>query len=217
MIKEEFPQMHKRLTQVILSASAAALAISLGATTASATTASTWTVTPGGAWTASGSAQVKDTTTGTVAKCTSLKMAGTLKSGSGLAGAKISTITSGTFSGCTIATIGVTVTSHGFPWYLNATSYNSSTGTTTGTITGIDLTATGPGCAATLDGTAAGADNGTVNVTYSNSTHVLTLLASGGNLHSWGVTGCFGLINNGDAQQASGSVTVSPGQTITSP
>ena len=193
-------------------------ALALMATTPSfATAAATFTVKPGGAVTASGSAQVKDTKTGTVAKCTSLKLSATLKKGSGLAGAKIGSITgpSTAFSGCSIGSIAVKVTAKGFPWHLNATSYSS--GVTHGTITGIDLAASATGCSAVLDGTAAGANNGRVAVTYTNSTGVLKILGTGGNLHDWAVSGCLGLINNGDPEVASGSTKVSPTQTITSP
>ena len=59
--------------------------------------------------------------------------------------------------------------------------------------------------------------NGKVKVTYTNSTGKLALLGPGGTLHAWAVSGCLGLINDGDPAQASGSLTVSPTQTITSP
>jgi hypothetical protein len=208
--------MLKRISAIAMAGGAAvALTVGLGITPSFATTATTYTVSPGGAVTATGSAQVKDTKTSTVAKCTDVTLDATLKSGSGLAGAKLGSITgpSTAFSGCTIGTIDVTVKANGFPWYLNATSYKS--GVTTGTITGIDLVATATGCSATLDGTAAGADNGKVKVTYTNSTGVLKILGTGGNLHDWGVEGCLGLINDGDPEDASGSTTVSPVQTIT--
>jgi len=205
--------MRKSLTALLCGSSAIALTLTLGATAASA---ATWTVTPGGAITASGSGQVKDTSTGTIAKCTSIKVTkATLKHGSGLAGKGIGTITASTFTGCTIATISVTVTTENLPWKLNATSYNSSTGVTTGTLTGVELLATAPGCSATLEGTTA--TNGKIKVTYTNSTGVLKLLATGGNLTDENVSGCFGLVNNGDPEDASGSLTVTPGQTITSP
>jgi hypothetical protein len=207
--------MLKRISAIAV-AGGATVALLAGATPSFATTAAkTYTVKPGGAAKASGTAQVKDTKTGTIAKCTSLKLSATLKKGSGLAGAKLGKITTGSFTGCKIGTIAVTVKTNGFPWYLNATSYAS--GVTTGTITGIDLVATATGCSATLDGTAAGADNGTVKVKYTNSTGKLTILSTGGNLHDWGVVGCLGLENNGDPQDASGTTTVTPKQTITSP
>jgi len=204
--------MRKSLSAALLSGSAIALTLALGATTASATTATTWTVKPGGAVTASGSGQVKDTKTGTVAKCTSIKITkATLKKGSGLAGAGLGTITASTFTGCTIATISVTVKAEDFPWKLNATSYKS--GVTTGTLTGVELAASAPGCSATLEGTTA--KNGTIKVTYTNSTATLKLLGTGGNLTAENVSGCFGLVNNGDPQDASGSLKVTPKQTIT--
>jgi hypothetical protein len=208
--------MRKHLTAVLLSSGAAALALGLGTTTAMASSvASTWSVTPGGSAKASGSGQVKDTKTGTVAKCTSIKITSTLKKGHGLSGKGIGTITKASFTGCTIATVAVSVAVHGLPWKLNATSFKS--GVTTGTISGIDLKATAPGCSATLDGTKAGANNGVTKVTYTNSTGKLKLLGPGGNLHTFAVSGCFGLVNNGDPEQASGTETVTPKQTITSP
>jgi hypothetical protein len=193
-------------------------ALALVATTPSfATAAATWTVKPGGSATASGSAQVKDSNTGTVAKCTKLKLNTTLKKGSGLSGSHIGKITgpSSAFSGCSIGTIAVTVVASGFPWFLNASSFSS--GVTTGTITGIHLKASATGCSAILDGTGASADNGKVKVKYTNSTGVLKILGSGGNLHDWAVSGCLGLVNSGDPEVASGSTKVSPIQKITSP
>ena len=208
--------MRRRLTTVLLG-SGAALALGLGTTAAMASSiAATWTVSPGGAASASGSGQVKDVSTGTVAKCTSISIGGTLKSGSGLPGAGIGTLTTASFSGCTIGTIGVNVAVNGLPWKLNAASYNATTGVTTGTISGIDLVATATGCSATLDGTAAGANNGKTKATYTNSTGKIKLVGSG-NLHAYAVSGCFGLVNNGDVQKASGTLTVTPKQTVHSP
>lgn len=205
--------MRKRLTAVILGGGTA-LALALGTTAAMAVNA-TWTVKPGGKISFSGSAQVKDTKTGTIAKCTSVKMSGTVKSGSGLSGTGIGTLTSATFSNCNVGGIGVTVAVKGLPWKLNATSFKS--GVTTGTISGIELVASNPACSATLDGTAAGKHNGVTKLTYTNSTGKIALLGPGGNLHSYKVSGCLGAIHNGDAQQASGGGTVTPKQTITSP
>jgi hypothetical protein len=208
--------MRKRLIAVLLSGGATALALGLGTTAATASSLdATWTVSPGGAVSASGSGQVKDTKTGTVAKCTSIKMSGTAKHGKGLAGAGIATIKSGKFTGCTIASIKVTVSSHGLPWKLNAVKYKN--GVTTGTITGVELKASAPGCSATLDGTKGGATNGKVGASYNNSSGVLKLLGTGGNLHAWDVSGCFGLVKNGDPEVASGNLKMSPKQKITSP
>jgi hypothetical protein len=211
--------MRKPMTAAILGGGAIAVSLGLGANTALATAQATWTVSPGGALSASGPGQVKDVTTGTVAKCSSIKMSGTLKSGSGLSGTGIGSVKSASFTGCKIATISVTVKvgKGSLPWQLNALTYNSATKTVTGSIKGLDLVATAPGCSATLDGTAAGANNGLIKFSYSDSTGKLKLLGSGGNLHSWAVSGCFGLVSNGDAQQASGTLPVTPKQNIHSP
>ena len=206
-----------RLTRRMVLTGAAATALVIGVGTAALAVNATWTVKPGGAISFSGNGQVKDVATGTIAKCTSIKMSGTVKKGSGLAGAGIGTLTSASFTGCAVGAISVTVTVHGLPWKLNATSFNATTGVTSGTISGIDLVASNPACNATLDGTAAGANNGKTKITYTNSTGKIKLLGPGGNLHSYNVTGCLGLINNGDAQQASGGGAVTPKQTITSP
>src|ERR1700722_7924104 len=113
--------MLKRISAIAV-AGGATVALLAGATPSFATTAAkTYTVKPGGAAKASGTAQVKDTKTGTIAKCTSLKLSATLKKGSGLAGAKLGKITTGSVTGCKIGTIAVTVKTNGFPWDLNAT------------------------------------------------------------------------------------------------
>ena len=94
--------MRKHLTKVLLSGGVAALAVGIGATTAMATTATTWTVKPGGAVTGSaGKTTLKDTKTGTVLTCTSSATKATLKKGSGLSGTAIGKITSVTFTKCT--------------------------------------------------------------------------------------------------------------------
>ncbi len=211
--------MRKRITALLAAGGAAALTVGLTAAPSFATAKATWTVSPGGGITVTGSAQVKDTKTGTIAKCTSLKLTGTLKTGTGLSGAGIGSIKTASFTGCAIGTIPVTVTigAGSLPWEVNALSYNATTGTTTGSLEDIDLRASATGCTAALDGTALGSNNGLTKFTYSNSTGTLSLLGPGGNLHSWGVVGCFGLVNNGDPQQASGSGAVSPKQTIKSP
>jgi hypothetical protein len=206
--------MRKPLTASLLGGGAAALALCLGAATAAAAgrVHAGWTVKPGGAVSFAGSAQIKDLATGTVARCTSIQLSGTLKSGPGPA---IGTITTASVTGCSITGL-VHVTAGGLPWELNALHYTKVTGVTTGTIEDIDLVITAPGCSATLDGTAAGANNGLTHITYTNSTGKLKL-HPGGNLHSYHVSGCFGLVNNGDAQRLSGNGTVTPQQTITSP
>lgn len=207
--------MGRRIAATLFSAGAAALTIGLSATSALAATATTWTVSPGGAITGkAGTTKLTDTTSKIALSCTSSKLAGSLKSGKGLAGKGLGTVTSVTFNNCTVLSVTISLSSGKVTWKLNASSYNSGTGVTSGTITGIHLAVKSSVCSAVVDGTGASAHNGKVNVSYSNKTHVLKILPKG-NLHVYNVSGCGGLISNGDAGTITGSYKVSPVQKIT--
>lgn len=181
--------------------------------------AATWTVKPGGAITAkSGMVTLTDTTTGGLGGvCASSTATGSLKAGGGLSGTGIGTLASLTFTACNSGGIAFTLTASHFPWHLNAVSFNSATGVTTGTLTGMHavLSSSTVPCSAVLDGTSATADNGKVKVTYRNSTGKLTVRTTGGNLVFYNST-CPG-IHSGDQAALSASYAVTPGQTITSP
>jgi hypothetical protein len=209
--------MRKRLTAAIFGSGAVALAIGLGATTAMATTVTTWTISPGGSVTGSaGTTTLKDKVTGTTLSCTSSSTAAKLKSGTGLTN-PLGKITSVTFSNCTgpggLAFTATTSASSTNPWKLKGSSFLN--GVTHGSITGIMASISGSGCSATIAGLTA-TSNGKVTGTYTNSTGILKI-SGGGNLHIWNVSGCFGAINSGDASGFTGSYTISPKQTITSP
>jgi hypothetical protein len=209
-------QMRKRIGALLVTGAAAALAIGMSTTSSFAATATTWSVSPGGAIKgAAGTTTLKDTTTGTTLTCTSSALTGSLKSGSGLSGAGIGTVTSVSFTNCTVAGQTLSLSSGTVAWKLNAASYAS--GVTHGTIGGIHLAISSSVCSAIIDGTGATAHNGKVKITYNNGTHKLRVLAGTGNLHVYNVNGCLGLINNGDAGSISSSYLVSPGQKITSP
>jgi hypothetical protein len=214
--------MRKHLTAVLLSGGAAALALGIG-TAAMATTATTWTIKPGGSYTSkSGTTTLTDTATGAVLTCTSSTAAGTLKSGSGKTN-PIGTVTSSTFTGCT-GPAGLTFSvkasaSSTKSWKVNATGFSS--GVATGNISGIHavLTGTNNTCKATVDGTGASAFNGKVRITHSNSAPAKLKVTNGINLHTYNVnaTGCLGAINNGDAVTYKATYTLNKAQTITSP
>jgi hypothetical protein len=210
----------KRLTRRALF-TGAATAVAVGASAGVAlAVAITFTISPGGAITAkAGKTTLTDTNTGSVLTCVSSSSKGTLKKGSGIAGTNIGSITQLSFTTCT-GPLGLTftVTNSAFPWTLSGTSYNATTGTTTGFINGIKSHLSGPSCSADVGGTTA-TSKGKVKVTYTNSTGKLKVLATGGNLHVWNVPAgqCAGLINSGDATQFVGTYTVTPKQTITSP
>ena len=208
----------KRTGGGLIAGAAAALLIGVSVAPALAAVP-TWTVKPGGVATAkAGKTTLEDSKTKTVLTCTSSTAKVTLKKGKHLSGVGIGAITAISFANCK-GPLGIkfTVKSAHLPWKLNAVTYNAKTGTTTGTITGVHSTLSGPGCSAVVDGTGAKKDNGMVRVTYVNKTHKLTVLTVGGNLHIYSVSGCFGLIGSGDGSTYSAVNAVSPAQTITSP
>ena len=207
----------KRLSRRMLF-TGGATALAVGATAGVAlAVAITFSITPGGKITAkAGTTTLKDVNTGAVLSCTSSSSTATLKSGHGISGTNLGSITALSFSNCTGVGLTFTVANSGFPWTLQGTAFNATSGVTTGNITGIKSHLSGPGCSADVRGATA-TSTGKVKVTYTNSTHKLKVLPSGGTLHVFNVSGCAGLINNGDATQFTGTYVVSPAQKITSP
>ena len=212
--------MLKRIGAIITATGAAAV-LTAGLTAApsfATNTRITWTITPGGAVTGSaGTTTLKDTATGTTLTCASSATAATLKSGSGQTN-PIGKITSVTFSNCTgpggLTFTATTTASSTNPYPLSGSTFNSTSGVTTGKITNIKASISGAGCSASVAGTTA-TTPGKVTGKYNNGTGKLS--TSGGNLHIWNVSGCFGLIANGDPSTFKGVYTISPKQKITSP
>jgi hypothetical protein len=203
---------------LVLSAAAASV---VGLAAAPALAATTWTVKPGGAIKGTaGKTVVTDSTKGLSVTCTSSVAKGSLKTGSGLAGNGIGTVTSLAFKGCSIAGFTVSVTITG-KMPLNATGYNTTTKVASMTVTKIhgSFSVSSLGCSATIDGaTSATAHNGKVKAKFANKTDVLKVLASGGNLHLYNVSsGCQGAISSGDAVNFTAGYKLSPAQHITSP
>jgi hypothetical protein len=199
---------------LLATVAAAAAALTLGAGKPPAAVAG-WTVSPGGSFTGhAGTTELADTTSGQAAIiCASSSSRGTFKSGSGLPGASIGSIVAASFrGGC------FTLTAGRLPWKVNAKSYQSATGTTVGTITGVHLRFTDPTfCNLTADGTSATAGNGTVRFRYANATGRLQVLRARGDLHIYQVQGCGGVFHDGDTATLSGTYMITPAQTITSP
>ena len=180
--------------------------------------AATWTVKPGGAVTAT-AGTTTIATGGNSVTCTSSVAKGTLKSGSGLAGAGLGTVTSLAFKNCTIAGITVSATIKG-TMPLNGIKYNPTKKTASMTLTKIHgkISVATLSCSAIVDGTSATAHNGMVSGTFSNGTDTLTILTTGGNLHLYNPSaGCAGVISNGQAASFTGKYKFAPKTTITSP
>jgi hypothetical protein len=213
--------MRKGIGAVALVVGASAVVIGLAAPATFATTAMTWTVSPGGAWSGvqSGKFTISDTTTGKSLTCLN-HAAGSLQPGTGLSGAGIGSITSLTFTSCKLpGGAAFTLTAGDLPWQLNAQTYLPAIrgGTTVGTVTGIHATIGGRRCNATVDGSTATANDGSSPIHFHNTLAKLKIEPLGSNLHAYGVTGCTGVINNGDSIMFAGAYLLSPAQTITSP
>jgi hypothetical protein len=212
--------MGKRISSLFLTAGAVALVVGLTAAPSLASTATTWNVSPGGsvALIQSGHFTLADVTTGHSIVCARMKGTGQFKSGSGLPGAGIGSVTALSLSQCTgPGGVTFTVSPRHLPWALNADSYDPSitSGTVTGTITGLHVALAGTGCQATVDGTSATADNGQTEFHYHNSLGKLKIRTEESTLHLYHVRGCAGMMNSRDAVTFSGAYHVNPAQTIT--
>ena len=201
--------MRKLVAKMLFAGAAAAAAIGLGASSASA---ATFTVTGGGTFTGSAGATtlvVRHGSNNVTLRCTSSRASGSAANGTGLSGTGIARITAISFTSCTLGGIlSFTVTPSNLPWSINAVSFDGSD-VTTGTISGIHVGISGTGCTASVDGSAQNAHDGTVNATYRNSTAVLATNGTG-TLHVFGVSGCLGLIGNGDTAGFTSSYSLSP-------
>ncbi|MCQ6551625.1 hypothetical protein NPS70_00180 [Streptomyces sp. C10-9-1] len=194
----------RRLTRNAVTAAAAfAAALGMTATSASATSLATWTVTPGGAFTAHADNPTLSTPAATL-QCVGSDAEGTLKTGSGHAGAGIGSITELTFTGCSVIGIPFDVTTASKPWSLNADAVSAVPGAIDGSISGVDATISGSGCTADFTGTVTGR--------YLNGTKRLVI--DGGDLSASGAD-CFGLINDGDEALFEADYAVTGNHTIT--
>lgn len=194
-----------RFVKALCLAGAASAAVVIAASPAVAAT--TYTVTAGSApngtkvsftgKTTGATPQVhfSDTTSSQDLTCDSGTAKGSTTTGTARPANGIATITGSAFklTNCTgPGGLPLFVTGSGI-WKLNATSYNATTGTTTGTITNIAAHVQ------TSDGTTCAFDvSGTVTATFKNSTQVLAVKTTNSTLMLSNVQGCFGLLNNGD-------------------
>lgn len=189
--------MRRSIGRILFTGAAAALAIGFGASSALAATL-TVKVTGGGSYTASSSNTVL--TDGSVSlTCTGSKAGGSIptKTYTGATSpVKVGTSSSLSFSGCTGPLGPVTVTVNKLPYSVKVDSKTVS-GKTDGMITGVNTTVSMTGCSFTVTGSAPGF--------YTNSGHTLTLTPTlptkplnTAQLTVSGVSGCAGVVNNGD-------------------
>jgi hypothetical protein len=198
----------------LFAVTAAALAIGLGATTALAATTLTVKVTGSsstGAISASTSKTTfKDTRSGVTVTCTSSKSKATVANGThtGTSPVKIGSVSSLSFTGCTGPTGAVTIKVNKLPYSLKIDSKTVS-GKTDGMVTGVNNTVITTGCSFVVTGSAPGF--------YNNGTHTLTQTPklpitplNKAVLTVSGVSGCAGLVLNGDHATFTATYTVSP-------
>lgn len=214
--------MTSRFIKAGLAVAAAGCALALG--TGSAAAATTYTVTAGSAPTgttfkikgttqgASPQIAFTDTTSGTELNCVSGTASGSSKTGTGLAGTKIGTISATTWNGCT-GPLGLefVVTQSG-TWSINA-KYKTSTGAT-GNISNISAVVDGgSACKFTVTGSVP------IKFTNKSSRSVLTVTTtSAGTLTVSNLTGgCFGAVNNGDKATFSGAYVLSAVNSVYNP
>ena len=112
----------------VLGSGVVVLALGIGTSAATATTAATCTIKPGGTVTGTaGTIKVTDTTTGVPMTCTSSSSTTTLKSGTGRTN-PLGKITAMAYNSCTAARVGGSVTasaSSTSPWTLRGSTYSS--------------------------------------------------------------------------------------------
>jgi hypothetical protein len=158
-----------------------------------------------------------DTKTGSGLTCASSKIAITLP-GDGIphAGSGFGTLDQFGFSMCSSGRAAFGVIANAFPWSYNIASFNTVKDEVHGSITGMDFTVTSNvGCGATVDGTAAGFNNGFAKWDYSNKDGKLTLSKVNGRLIFYNVTNCGSLFGNNDPAVIEAVYTVAPPQDIT--
>ncbi|HEV7650028.1 MAG TPA: hypothetical protein VGP26_17920 [Actinophytocola sp.] len=94
-------------------------------------------------------------------------------------------------------------------WTLNGSSYNAGTGVLTGTLDNIVANISGPGCAATVQGSVNGDYNNGADVLTVHPDQTLTVVSVDP------VDNCLDLIHAGATAAFDGAYSVSPGQEIT--
>lgn len=200
--------LRKRAAGALFTLTAAGLTVALGATTALAATL-TVKVTNGGTYTASTTKTVL-TDRGVSVTCTGSKGSGSVptKTVTATSPVKVGTVASLSFSGCTGPLGAVKVTVSALPYSIKVDSKTNSTGQTDGMITGVSTKVSMTGCSFNVTGSAPGF--------YQNSNHTLHLTKklpitplNTARLTISNVSGCAGLIVNGDHPSYTSTYAVS--------
>jgi hypothetical protein len=196
----------KRARNVLFTVATAGAVVGLAAAPAMAATTLTVKVTNGGSYTATSSKTVftdktVSVTCSTVGSTPASKGTGKVPTATTTATSpvKIGTVATLAFNNCTGPLGAVTTKTTALPYSLKIDSKTNSTGQTDGIITGVNANVSMTGCSFTVKGSSPGF--------YTNSTHKLTMTTTAklpikplnsAALTVSNVSGCAGLVSNGD-------------------
>lgn len=209
----------RKVASILFTGAAAAAGTGMNAPAAFAAS-HTWTITPGGAYTADlgagTTAVLSDVTTAGKLTCSAGTAAGSLKGTVTASGpTQVGTISKATFGSTTkpcTGPAGLTFTASLKSAQLWGSTFTASTGITKGSIRNVtaQITSVGGICHATVTGASP------LPMSYNNATGVMTVDASHqAALTVKSATSCFGAINSGDQAWFSAQYAVTPMQTIT--
>ena len=208
--------MRRSIGRILVPAAAAAMAVAFGASAMATTATLTVKVTNGGSYTASSSSTVL-TDNGVSVTCTGSTTSGSIPTKTYTAKTspvKVGTAATLAFTGCTGPLGAVTVTVNSLPYSVKVDSATNSAGQTDGMVTGVNTSVSMTGCSFNVTGGTPGF--------YTNSSHVLALTnklpikaLNSAKLTVSNVSGCAGLVNNGDHPTYTGSYKVSKAIKIT--
>lgn len=212
----------KRATNLLLIAASAGAVIGMSAAPAMAATTLTVKVSNGGTYTATASKTVlKDN--GVSVTCTTSgstpasKASGTVATAThtGTSPVKVGTAAHLAFNNCSGPLGAVTTNVQALPYSIKVDSKTTSTGKTDGIITGVKVLVNMTGCSFTVTGSAPGF--------YANGTHTLSMTSTlptpalnKAQLTVSNVSGCAGLVANGDHPSYTSTYSVSRHFTIKS-
>jgi hypothetical protein len=211
---------------------AAGLAVGLGAGLAGpAQAATTFTISPGGAWSGTGSAaSIRDAVSNQVTRCSGLAVAGSFKAGKGLSGTSIGALTSIALTGCVVHGVAVTITVHtsaANPAPMSLTGeFPAGSGTFTGQATNVSLTLDDAnGChamvgAKTINGGGPGVagftyDSTDAQLSFGAGTHGLFVQSATAQCNSGVYHGL--AVQQGERIDLNAAAIISPAQRISSP
>ncbi|WP_199430377.1 hypothetical protein [Qaidamihabitans albus] len=183
--------MRKRAASILTAGAAMGAAVAIAAAPAAAAQQSISVDNPNadGSFEASTNLVVlTDVTTGVSFDCSSSTSSGQIPSGSYTTPADVGDINVA-FSGCNGPVGSVTATPADEPYDLVIENFDAATGQSTGYVRDVNVHVSMFGCSFDVTGNAPGV--------YDNAAGTLTM-TSGGTLTPSNVSGCFGLVNNGD-------------------